>query len=186
MSLAPNETQQPMSREAYQRWYDAQPSGRFERVDGYVVRMAAERAAHVRMKLEAVLALRRAITVAGLRCQALTDGVRVETGDSDYEPDASVNCGDPMADDAVTIPNPVVVVEVLSPGTAGNDTGGKLAGYFCVPSIQHYLIIHPTRRTVIHHRRNGERIDTQIAVGGSIVMDPPGLTITIEELYEAD
>ena len=33
MSLAPNETQQPMSREAYQRWYDAQPSGRFERVE---------------------------------------------------------------------------------------------------------------------------------------------------------
>ena len=161
MSLAPNETQQPTSREAYHRWYDAQPSGRFERVDGYVVRMAAERAAHVRMKLEAVSALRRTIIVAGLRCQALTDGVRVETGDNDYEPDASVNCGDSVADDAVTIPNPVVVVEVLSPGTPGNDTGGKLAGYFCVPSIQHYLIIHPTRRTVIHHRRNGERIDTQ-------------------------
>jgi Uma2 family endonuclease len=94
-----------------------------------------------------------------------------------------VNCGDRMADDAIAAPNPVIVVEVLSPGTASVDTGGKLAGYFQVPSIMHYLIVHPTRRTVTHHRRSGDVIHTTIVVNGPIEMDPPGITINVEEIY---
>jgi Uma2 family endonuclease len=104
----------------------------------------------------------------------------METGDSDYEPDALVNCGERMADDAIAAPNPVIVVEVLSPGIKSADTGAKLEGYFKVPSIAHYLIVHPTRRSVIHHRRNGSAIETRIIVAGPIEMDPPGITITIE------
>ncbi len=43
----------------------------------------------------------------------------------------------------MTAPNPVVVVEVLSPSTRGIDTTVKLAGYFLVPSLKHYLIVEP-------------------------------------------
>jgi hypothetical protein len=52
-----------------------------------------------------------------------------------------------------------------------------------VPSITHYLIVHPTRRTIIHHRRGGEGIETRICVTGPIVMDPPGIVVTAEEIY---
>lgn len=38
------------------------------------------------------------------------------------------------ADDAITAPNPVVVVAVLSPGAASTDNNAKLVGYFRVPS----------------------------------------------------
>jgi len=107
----------------------------------------------------------------------------VEADDSDYEPDALVKCGEPMADDAIAAPNPVIVVEVLSPGTASTDTGGKLADYFRVPSITHHLIVHPTRRTVTRHRRAGGSIATSIIVNGSITLDPPGIVITVEEIY---
>ena len=76
------------SREAFRRWYDAQPSGRYERVDGRIVGMAPERGAHLRVKGAIYKALDRAVTLAGVPCQALPDGATVETGDSDYEPDA--------------------------------------------------------------------------------------------------
>ena len=128
-------------------------------------------------------ALDRAITAAGVPCQALPDGATVETGDSDYEPDALVNGGEPMADDAVAAPNPVIIVEVLSPGTASTDTGGKLAGYFRMPSVMHYLIVHPTRRTITHHRRAGDGIDTRIITRGPIAMTPPGIVIDADEIY---
>jgi hypothetical protein len=118
---------------------------------------------------------------AGVHCQALPDGATVETGDSDYEPHALVNCGEAMDDDAVSAPNPVIVVAVLSPGTTS--TGAKLADHFRVPSIAHYLIVHPTRRTVIHHRWVGDGIETRIIVNGPITMDPPGIVITAEEIY---
>ena len=88
-----------------------------------------------------------------------------------------------MADDAVAAPNPVLIVEVLSPGTASTDTGGKLADYFRVPSVVHYLIVHPIRRTVTHHRRTGSGIQTRVIVSGPIEMDPPGIVITTEEIY---
>ncbi len=65
----------------------------------------------------------------------MPNGATVEAGDSDYEPDALVNGGTPMADDATVVPNPVIVVEVLSPGNTGTDTGGKLADYFLVPFV---------------------------------------------------
>ena len=177
------EADQRYSREEYRRWCEAQPKGRYERVDGRIVAMAPERGAHLRAKIAVYKALERAIAVAGADCQALPDGATVETGDSDYEPDALVNCGAPMADDAIAAPNPVVIVEVLSPGTASTDTGGKLAGYFRVPSVAHYLIVHPTRRIITHHRRAGASIETLIVVGGPITMDPPGIVITVEEIY---
>ena len=185
MNRASPETERRYTREEFRLWYEAQPSGRFERMDGRIVTMAPERGAHLRAKASVYTALKQALTISGLHCQALPDGATVETEDSDYEPDALVNCGVPMADDAVAAPNPAIVIEVLSPCTRSTDTGAKLAGYFKVPSIIHYLIVHPTKRTVFHHRRNGDGIDTRIIASGPIVMEPPGITITVEALYES-
>ena len=182
-SLEPDRT---YSRVEFRRWYDAQPRGRYERIDGRVVAMAAQRLSRVRVRAAVYLALSRAVAHAGIECEALPNGVTFETGDSDYHPDALVNCGARMADDAVAAPNPVVVVEVLSPGTASTDTGAKLAGYFRVPSVAHYLIVHPTKRIVTHHRRNGDAIETLVLVGGPITMDPPGIAVTVEELYGSE
>jgi hypothetical protein len=52
------DTDLAMSREEYRRRVKAQPSGRFERVEGLVVRMAAERANRVDRKALTWLALR--------------------------------------------------------------------------------------------------------------------------------
>ncbi len=183
MTLLSPEMDRRYSREEFRRWYELQPTGRYERVDGRIVAKAPERGAHLRVKAGVYKALDRAIAIAGGVCQALPGGATVETGESDYEPDALVNCGEAMADDAVAAPNPVVVVEVLSPGTSSTDTGGKLADYFRVPSIAHYLIVHPVRRTVTHHQRVGDRIETLVVVRGPITLDLPGIVVTVEEIY---
>ncbi len=182
----PQPQEQTYTREEFRQWCAAQSGGRYERVGGYIVAMAPERLGHVRVKYRITKALERAILTAGVRCEAVADGMTVETGDNDYEPDALVNCGPPMGDDAISATNPVVIVEVLSPSTAGADTGGKLAGYFEVPSVAHYLIVHPTKRTVIHHRRDQSgSIVTRIMASGEIRLDPPGLSLMVEEFYAA-
>lgn len=183
MGVATPDHAQLYNREEYRRWCAVQPTGRYERVDGRIVAMAPERGAHLRAKAAVYQALDRAIIIAGVACQALPDGATVETGECDYEPDAMINCGDRMPDDAVAAPNPVVVVEVLSPSTASTDTGGKLAGYFRVPSVMHYLIVHPTRRSVTHHRRVADGIFTMVIVNGPIRLEPPGVTITVDDIY---
>ena len=176
-----------LSREEYRRWAEAQPRGRHELVAGEVVAMAPERAAHVRVKARAWLALDRAVRAAGLPCEAFADGITVEIGDdTDYEPDAVVTCGGRLADDAVAAPNPIVIVEVLSPSTRSVDTGMKLADYFRVPSLQHYLIVRADRRAVIHHSRRGDGgIETRFIAEGRIVLDPPGIDVAVEDFYES-
>ena len=143
-----------LSRDEFLVWAEAQPRGRFERVEGEVVAMAPERWAHARLKAYIWQALNREIKRSGLPCQAAPGGMTVQIDDeTDYEPDALVNCGPAIPDDAIAAPNPIVIVEVLSPSTASVDTGAKLADYFRLASVQHYLLVRPFRREVIHHRR---------------------------------
>jgi Uma2 family endonuclease len=184
MSTALTDPDRFFTREEYRLWCAGQPRGRFERVDGHIVAMAPERIGHARTKTRVWQALDLAVRDAGVPCEALADGVTVETGESDFEPDALVNCGEAASDDAVAAPNPVIVVEVLSPGTAAVDTGKKLVGYFAVPSVEHYLIVHADKRVITHHRRNGISIDTRIIGSGDIVMNPPGITITVDAIYD--
>jgi Uma2 family endonuclease len=175
-----------MPRAEYRAWAEAQPRGRFERVAGEVVAMAPERAEHNRVKARAWRALDAAVRSAGLGCEAFTDGMTVEVGeDCDYEPDAVVNCGDPVPADVAAAPNPVVVVEVLSPSTQSTDTGAKLADYFRVPSVRHYLILRARDRRVIHHRRSdgGGGIETRVLADGAIRLDPPGIEVAVADLF---
>jgi Uma2 family endonuclease len=175
----------PMSRAEYRRWAEDQPSGRFERVEGLVVAMAPERLSHADRKALVWLALRRAVAAAGLPCHVYPDGVTVEVDDNDFEPDAILRCGDALPGDGVSVPDPLVVVEVLSPSTRQVDLSRKMAAYFRVPPVQHYLIVWADRPQVIHHRRRDgdDGIETRVVTAGEIRLDPPGVTITVEEVY---
>ena len=176
---------QRLGREEFRQWAEGQ-TGRYERVCGEPVAMAPERIQHVRVKTRVWAALDRAIATAGAECEALGDGVTIEVDeDTDYEPDVVVNCGPPAPPDAIAAPTPVIVVEVLSPSTQSIDTGDKLAGYFKLPTIQHYLVVSTRRREVIHYRRTGDAIVSQVINVGAVHLNPPGLTIEVAELYPA-
>ena len=173
------------SRAEFHRWAGAQPRGRYERVAGTVVPRARMCIGQVRIKGRAWLALDQAIRAAGLPCEAFADGIAVEVGDdTDYLPHAVVNSGEPMAGDEVAASNPVIVVEALWPSAQSVDTGAKLADYFKVPSIRHYLIVRADRRAVTHHRRRDDGgIETRLIAEGRIALDPPGIEIAIEDFY---
>jgi Uma2 family endonuclease len=177
---------EPMNVEAFIAWALAQPEGQhYELQDGRVVAMAPERAGHARLKAEVWAALRAGIRAKGLRCEAFPDGMTVRIDErTAFEPDALVRCGDPLANDTVVVPDPVLVVEVRSPSTGARDAGAKLADYFRLPSIVHYLIVRTDRPAVIHHRRaTAGSIETTILGGGTLVLDPPGLDLDLDRIY---
>jgi Uma2 family endonuclease len=78
----------------------------------------------------------------------------------------------------------VVVVEVLSLSAQSVDVGEKLADYFRVASIAHYLIVRTRRREVIHHRRVAEGFETRVVSLGVILLDPPGIGLDPASVYE--
>jgi Uma2 family endonuclease len=174
-----------MTVEEFLDWTMLQPGGRYELMDGEVVAMAPERARHAKLKARIWRALDDQIRERGLACDVFPDGMTVAIDEqTTYEPDAVVQCGEAVPDEAVVVPAPLIVVEVLSPRTASRDTGAKLADYFRVPSVRHYLIARTDRPTIIHHRRGeGEEITTRIVTGGALVLDPPGLTLDLARIY---
>jgi Uma2 family endonuclease len=172
-----------LTREEFHRWAENRP-GRYERIAGEPVAMSPERVQHVRIKTRVWAALDRAVRDAGLDCEALGDGVTVEIDDeTDYEPDAVVNCGPRIGPDETAAPNPVVVVEVLSPSTRSVDTSDKLADYFRLPAVQHYLIPRARRPEIIHHWRDGDGLKSRLVNVGTIRLDPPGITLDIADVY---
>jgi Uma2 family endonuclease len=159
--------------------------GRYELVEGEVVAMGPERSGHALIKARIWRAFDNAVRAAGLACVAYPDGMAVEIdARTVYEPDALVRCGAPLDDDAVKILDPMIVVEVLSPSSAARDTGAKIADYARLPSIRHYLIVNSKSRVVIHHQMDSDAtIRTAIVRSGSLMLDPPGISITIETLF---
>jgi Uma2 family endonuclease len=180
-----HDPEERMTREDYRVWAAQQRSHRFERIEGIVVAMAAERAAHNLRKGSARDVRRAAVRRAGLACQVFGDGMTIEVGDSDYEPDAVVRCvGDRLPDDAMAVPDPLVIIEVLSPTTSGVDRGLKPRDYFRVPSLQHYLVVWPeTQRIVRHSRTPDGDIATKVFASGEIALDPPGLALAFADFY---
>ncbi len=174
-----------LTRDEFHRWLEGQ-SGRYERVAGEPVAMSPERIQHVRIKNRVWASLDRAIRASGFDCEALGDGVTIEVDeDTDYEPDAVVNCGPRLPADATAATNPVIVVEVLSPSTQAVDSSEKLADYFRVPSIQHYLVVRARRQEIIHHHRAGDDIISRAVNVGTIMLDPPGIQLAIADVYGA-
>jgi Uma2 family endonuclease len=168
-------------------WAQTQ-EGRWELFDGVPVAMSPERAVHGRVKYLAARSLERAIERAGVPCQFLLDSVAVRIDKHrSYQPDVLVYCGQPIPGDVLEVPNPIVVVEVLSPSNAMKDLRDKLVGYFLVSSIMHYLIVDPDNRLIIHHARGSDAIATRIMSGGSsLSLDPPGIEIAVAELFPPD
>jgi len=181
MSIA---AKKQMTVDDFLTWAEGR-DGRWELQDGELVAMSPERLAHLETKAQILIALREAIRRAKAPCHAIPDGATVRiAARTAFEPDALVYCGPRLAGDAIEIPNPMIVVEVLSPATAARDHGVKLEGYFSLPSVMHYLILDADARKAIHHKRGqGDIIETRILSDGTFRLDPPGLEVPVADMF---
>jgi Uma2 family endonuclease len=175
-----------MTVDEFLLWAEGQ-EGRWELHDGVANRITPERVDHIRTKRDTVLALRFASRHAGSDCEVFGSGPGVQIDERTvYAPDGAIVCGPRQPDDATLLVNLVAVVEVLSPSTAAIDHGRKLSGYFSLPSVEHYLILDPERRVVIHHKRGrGDAIETRVLSDGVARLDPPGFEVAVEAMFPA-
>lgn len=174
-------TSRRMTADEFIAWAMEQPEGRhYELLNGRVVAMAPERTVHTRIKFRIARRLADAVEAAGLPCEVFTEGQSVIVDEATvYEPDALIHCGETLPDEGLGLTNPLVVIEVLSPSTRSRDEGRKLIDYFRLSSLQHYVILRPEERAIIHHARNADgTILTRIIRDGVLRLDPPGLTVT--------
>src|SRR5262245_46321274 len=175
-----------MTADEFLAWAEDLPNeaGKFELWDGEVVVRHApggfeERSQHWEAKWAMSLALHDAIERAGLPCSVAVDGPMVRLSPTKLAlPDILVYCGPKVPRGVQEVPNPLILVEVLSPSTEKMDHGVKLQGYFALPSLWHYLIIDPDRARLIHHKRvAADTIEPYIVTGPRLQLDPPTLDV---------
>ncbi len=175
-----------MTVDEFLRWSRAQDRGRYELERGRLVVMQAENARHVRTKLRVVNALAAAIKRANVPYFAMTDGMAIRLpGQRAYEPDASIAPLPEPPDDAMELSNPVAVFEVLSPTpkSVRRDLTEKVVGYALVPSIEHYVVIDPEERAVLHYTRRGDYLVPPAAtVEDLLKLESIGIDVPLEDM----
>lgn len=123
-----------------------------EYLRGEVWAMAGGTPEHGRLAANAIGELRSSLK--GRPCVVMSSDVRVRVRDTDRStyPDTFVVCGKLITDpdDENTIVNPVVIVEVLSPGTEASDRGEKFAHYQHLESLKDDVLLSRRRRFVAH------------------------------------
>lgn len=159
--------------------------------NGVPVVAQAQTVRHSERKAEIRQALRNAIAAAGLPCRPLMEmlvPIGGLQGKRSYEPDVLVQCGEPPSPDAITIPDPLIVFELVSPSSGRIDTVLKMPWYFSLPSVLHYIIVEPQMRFLVWHARETAEaiIQTRILREGPMRLDPPGVWLDAGVLIGPD
>ena len=174
-----------MTLAEFLRWEDGTDT-RYELLGGCPVAMAPPAIAH------GILALRLGARIdAALRSRSPCFGqseagiARPDRNDTCYIADLAVTCTPPERGQQL-LQDPLLIVEILSPGTALYDRQTKVSDYRRIPSVQEILLIDSASIFAEVLRREGDRWMTEILRGpqATLSLASIGLTAAISELYE--
>ena len=173
-----------MTLAEFLRWEDGTDT-RYELLAGSPVAMAPPAVAH------GILALRLGARIdAALRSRPPCFGqseagiVRPDRDDTCYVADLAVSCSPPERGQQL-LQDPLLIVEILSPGTAMYDRQTKVADYRLIPSVEEVLLIDSASIFAEVLRREGDRWITEIVRGpqARLSLASIGLTATMADLY---
>jgi Uma2 family endonuclease len=120
----------------------------------------------------------------GQACRAHGSDLKIQVAGRIRYPDAFIVCS-PMTPGATVIDDPVVVFEILSPGTSYRDRIEKNREYRATPSIQRYLILEQTRPAATVYARAGDDWVADVLVGeAELTLPEIGSSISLSEVYE--
>lgn len=161
-----------------------------EFVDGQIVALAGTSLEH------ALITQRIARTLGnqlrGRPCEVVSQGTLVtpRVGDNAFLPDVVVYCGGAQRErvrGSDLLMNPSLIVEVLSPSTAGYDHETKWNNYRRISSLQDYLLVSQDRVRVQHYTRRGDTFWLFNAVEGleaEVHLESLDVSLGLADIYE--
>jgi Uma2 family endonuclease len=149
--------------------------------DGHrIVAMTGGTLNHATITENAIMALRARLKSPW---RAFASNVKVLTATSVRYPDVVVTCS-PVDGFSDTVPNPVVVFELLSPSTAVTDRLVKNEEYRNIASIQRYITLEQSKFGATVFARVGETwIGTVMLGDATIEMPEIGVAVPLAECY---
>ena len=159
---------------------------RHEFLEGEIYAMAGGPPEHAAICVNVGASLNVQLRGKGCRVHSSDLRIRVlETGLATY-PDVSVVCTRAEIDpeNRLTVTNPKVLVEVLSPSTAAYDRGEKLSHYQRIPSLQEIVLVaHDERLIEVWRRSEAGAWTRSEARSGSIALVSIGCVLEVADVY---
>ena len=202
MSAIPASEPELVMTEAEHLAFEDAADTRHEFVDGYVYDwpgyeydaqgLAGTRLRHNRLQINLVTSLTGPATAAG--CQVVGSDLRphvrlLRRGRAThryYSPDAMVLCHarDLRDDEATSVSQPCLVVEILSGRSGRIDHTEKLEIFQAIPSVQAYLIVHQRERRVERHWRDADGSwQVEAISSGSVPIPCIGGDLALDAIY---
>jgi Uma2 family endonuclease len=167
--------------------WDRDQMEKHEYLDGEVFAMAGASEKHVILTLNVAFALKSHLRGGPCRVLATEMKLRVEASNAFYYPDILVTCDerDRTPESALIKAFPLLLVEVLSPSTAGYDHGAKFANYRTLETLREYVLIDSERQLVEVFRRgdDGRWVLLPALAGETVELATVGLTLTMADIY---
>ncbi|MGH7062577.1 MAG: Uma2 family endonuclease [Stellaceae bacterium] len=176
---------EPMTLDEFLDWDDGTDT-RYELIAGFPVAMAPPARAH------GILCARLAGAIdAGLRqrrpCTAQTEAgiLRPDREDSFYVADIAVTCLRYRPGEQL-VKEPILIVEILSPGTERHDRRVKVPAYRAIASVREILLIDSESRYAEVLRREGNFWITELVQCADAVLwlASADLSVPMAELYD--
>ena len=177
----PETAEKLMTVAEFLTWDDGTDT-RYELVDGRPVAMAPVTAGHSIIALNLGHALRSRLKAP---CYAGSEAGVARPGRDDmfYEADIVVSCTSVTPGTAV-IPDPVVVIEVLSPSTVEHDRGRNAYDYRRIASVHEIVLVASEQRHVEIWRRRGAKWEVEDLIGDAeVVLEAVGVQIPFGAIY---
>lgn len=125
---------------------------RYEFIDGYAYMLAGGTLNHSIISANMIREL--SISLRGGACRVYTSDARVRLSETRYVyPDATVSCDERDLGTGDMIQYPLLIVEVLSPGTEPYDRGKKFIYYRSCPTIKEYVLVDTQLQAIDVYRR---------------------------------
>ena len=159
--------------------FEESATGRHELIDGRVYAMPRGTPAHSLISANMLRSLGNLLEANNLDCDAYTSDqkVYVKSGQGLY-PDLTVSCGEAEFDSKNALLNPALIVEVLSPSSAGYDRGLKFEKYQKISSLRHYFLITQGRVSVTHYEKIAGNLWAIVGIHNDLEQ---GVTLTLSE-----
>ena len=160
----------------------------WELIDGVVWRMMAGGTREHNVIVQNIAQQMRArLRAKGSPCRPYTENLMTVAEELDFAvyPDVVIDC-EKAPKGATNTTRPVIVFEVLSPGTRQKDTRRKAPRYRQIPTVMAVVLIEQDTMDVEVHRRAGDTFVIENHSRPDDIVDLPGLGVhlALSEIYD--
>jgi Uma2 family endonuclease len=177
----PGAAQNLMTLDEFLAWERERPE-RYEFADGVVVMMTGGSLDHSTIASNLRTELKNRLR--GTPCLPFRGDAKVIANGAVRYPDLAVTCS-PRSGREDVVPEPVLVIEVVSPSTARTDRGRKKFDYFATASIRQYAIVEQDERLIDLYTRTAEGWVNEIVTDDAVLkLSSVGVAIALDAIYE--